>query len=186
MVMTDKRIGDFMQTYTGRSFYPLDPRAEEISLEDIAHSLSNQCRFAGHCKSFYSVAQHSVLVADNVPESDKKWALLHDATEAFLVDLPRPVKYHSAIGVAYREAEDALTKVICERFGLPLVPPPSVKQADNDVLLAERRDLMQEQRVKWTIGMDGKSKAVPQIIVPWSPSLSKKAFLGAAHLLGIK
>ena len=84
-----KRKGDWMQTHSGIQFWPLDPRPEDILIEDIAHALSNQCRFAGHCCFHYSVAQHSVLVSENVPAQDAMWGLLHDAGEAYLVDLPR-------------------------------------------------------------------------------------------------
>src|SRR5690606_29748913 len=86
------RKGDWMQTFTGRRFWPLDPRPDEICIEDIAHALSMQCRYAGHCLSFYSVAEHSVLLSQHVAEPFRRWALLHDASEAYLVDVPRPIK----------------------------------------------------------------------------------------------
>ena len=61
------RKGDWMQTYTGRQFWPIDPRANEVHIEDIAHALSMMCRYNGHCRTFYSVAEHSVLVSQHVP-----------------------------------------------------------------------------------------------------------------------
>ena len=86
------RKGDWIQTFTGRAFYVLDPRPEDVDIEDIAHALSMQCRFAGHCREFYSVAQHSVTASWLVPPEDALWGLLHDAAEAYVVDLPRPIK----------------------------------------------------------------------------------------------
>ena len=79
-----ERRGDWIQTYLGIQFWPLDPRPEEVMLFDIAHSLSNMCRFTGHCREFYSVAQHSVIVSQNVPREDAAWGLLHDASEAYM------------------------------------------------------------------------------------------------------
>jgi hypothetical protein len=90
------RTGDFMQTYTGRQYWPMDPRPHEVYIEDIAHSLSLQCRYAGHCIKFYSVAEHSVLIARHLAATrapEVAFAgLLHDAPEAYCVDIPRPLK----------------------------------------------------------------------------------------------
>ena len=68
---TQGRKGDWILTYSGIEFWPLDPRPEDVRIEDIAHALSMQCRFAGHCDRFYSVAEHSIRVADLVPREDK-------------------------------------------------------------------------------------------------------------------
>lgn len=87
-----ERKGDWMQTYTGRKFWPLNPRAEEVYIEDIAHSLALSCRFNGHCKVFYSIAQHSVLVSQIVKPTQQLIALLHDSAEAYLGDIIRPIK----------------------------------------------------------------------------------------------
>lgn len=73
--------GDWMQTYTGRRFWPLDPVAGDIEIMDIAHALSNQCRYAGHTRFHYSVAQHSVQVSENVAPEHALWGLLHDAPD---------------------------------------------------------------------------------------------------------
>ena len=79
MASAPARKGNWMQTFTGRQFWPADPRADEIDIRDIAHALSMQCRYAGHCTQFYSVAEHCVLLANAIPEQ-KLWALLHDAS----------------------------------------------------------------------------------------------------------
>src|SRR5271165_7548492 len=88
----DNRKGDWIQTYTGRVMYPLDPRPEEINIIDIAHALSNLCRFTGHVRTFYSVAEHSVRVSQHCDPKDALWGLLHDASEAYLADMSRPMK----------------------------------------------------------------------------------------------
>ena len=164
-----------MQTYTGRQFWPIDPRAEEICIADIAHSLANQCRFAGHCLSFYSVAQHSVIVSLTCDPGDALWGLLHDAAEAYLVDLPRPIKRHSELGACYRPLEEALMAVICKCFSLPLVEPASVKKADNVVLVTEMRDLMTHPPVRWKVSWD--NEPLPTTIYAWAPEKAKREFL---------
>jgi len=128
-------------THSGVRFWPLDPRAEEVRIEDIAHALARLCRFAGHVAcAHYSVAQHSVLVSHACHPDDALWGLLHDATEAYLVDVPSPVKRAPALA-SYRAAERQLERVIAERFGLPLAMPPSVRLADARLLATEKRDL---------------------------------------------
>src|SRR4051812_31750950 len=82
----------YIQTYSGTEFWPLSPKAADVKLIDIAHALSNKCRFAGHCREFYSVAQHSVLVSRQLPDEFKLWGLLHDAGEAYFADIPNPIK----------------------------------------------------------------------------------------------
>jgi 5'-deoxynucleotidase YfbR-like HD superfamily hydrolase len=136
--------GSFIQTVSGRRIDPFDPRPEEIEIADIARALSNQCRFGGHCRVFYSVAQHASLVSDLVVErtgsaGDGLWALLHDAAEAYLVDLPHPLKHRSELGRLYRKAEERLQSVILERFRLPSTPPPLLKEIDRSLLATERR-----------------------------------------------
>ena len=131
------RKGDWFQTYSGRQFWPCDPKPEEIYLVDIAHALSNQCRFAGHCQRFYSVAQHSVIVSEQVPFEHAVWGLLHDAAEAYLVDLPRPIKRHSVLGREYKLLEEQLQTCIAWRFGLQNTPeiPACVHVADDRALM---------------------------------------------------
>ena len=174
--MTTKRRGDWMQTFTGETFWPLDPREEEIHVEDIAHALSNQCRFAGHCHEFYSVAQHSVLVSQVVPAASgiMLWGLFHDASEAYLVDLPRPIKRHSEIGRHYRAAERCLMDVICRRFGLRASEPTAVMWADDLLLATEKRDVMNGGGHKpW----EHLPVPLSASIVPMGPKDSERLFL---------
>lgn len=171
--MNAARIGDWMQTAHGRVFWPLDPRPDEVYLDDIAHALANQCRFAGHCREFYSVAQHSVLVSYQVPAEDALWGLLHDASEAYLVDLPRPVKRASEIGTAYVRAETAVMAVICERFGLPREKPASIECADNVILMTEARDVMAPPPIPWR---ESDVKPLPCPIMAWTPQHARRRF----------
>lgn len=168
----EERRGDFMQTYTGRQFWPLDPRPEEVDIRDIAHSLSLQCRFAGHCRRFYSVAEHSTLMARWLRGKHgvevALWGLLHDASEAYLVDVPRPVKPHLA---GYRAAEDSVMRAICERFGLECEMPSEVHDADNRILGDELVNLIP---MDWH-GQHDKPLGVP--IMYWSPAEAEEEFM---------
>ena len=131
----------WLQTYSGVRYYPASPRPEEVRIEDIAHHLSNLCRYTGACKNFYSVAEHSVLVSEVGPPEYALERLLHDAPEFVLNDLNRPVK-HTGWLWGYRHLEARNWKVIAQRFGLPLEQHWTTKDADNAVLMAERRVLM--------------------------------------------
>jgi hypothetical protein len=147
----------WIQTFSGRKFYPLDPDPANIDVRDIAHALSNQCRFSGHTTRFYSVAEHSVLVSRVLQRRGAAseavlWGLLHDATEAYLVDMPRPLKHDPEFGAAYRRFEHVLNLAVAERFGLPEYVPDSVHQADNDLLLTEKRDLLGPSPDLWYVG----------------------------------
>jgi hypothetical protein len=180
------RKGDWMQTYTGRAFWPLDPRADEVAIEDIAHSLSLQCRFAGHCRFHYSVAQHSVLVARSIRAKGLApelvvWGLLHDAAEAYLVDLPRPVK---GVVQGYREAEAGVLRAVAEHFGLVtgLVGLEVVHLADNTALATEKRDVMDKPRREWAPLPD----PWPERIERWQPRVAELEFLQMAVKLNLK
>ena len=129
-----------IRTYTGRYFDILNPQAKDVSIIDIAHALSQLCRFTGHTEEFYSVAQHSWLVSHYVPAEFALDGLLHDASEAYMADLNRPLK-HSPEMSRYRTAEKALSKVIQERFGLG-PEPKEVKDVDYRMCATEMRDLM--------------------------------------------
>ena len=139
--MTSDR-GPWILTASGKRFFLFDPQPEEIDIVDIAHALANICRFGGHTKFHYSVAQHSVLVSEIVEATVPELAfaaLLHDATEAYVGDMVRPLKKQMP---AYREVEDATWIAIAKVFALPEILPPIVKRADMAALLTERRDVM--------------------------------------------
>lgn len=136
----------WLLTASGRKFDPVDPQPDMIDLVDIAAGLSNECRFAGQCRFFYSVAQHSVLVSQLVPQEDAFEALLHDAAEAYIKDIPAPVK---RLLPDYRALEARIEGAIRARFGLPADESPSIKHADLVLLATERRDLMPHGGEDW-------------------------------------
>jgi len=137
--MQTERYGNWLQTYTGIPFYPLDPRPEDINIEDIAHALSNVCRYGGHCTQFISVAQHSCIVSKLVPKGMEMWGLLHDASEAYLVDIPRPLKEY--LGNYYAIEKECMSAVAV-KFNLQLPIPEEVKLADDAALKIERELFM--------------------------------------------
>lgn len=130
----------YIQTFSGKRINLLDPKVDDICIEDIAQALSLQCRFSGHCKEFYSVAQHSVFVSKLCEPQDAMYGLLHDASEAYLVDIPKPLKYSGKFDV-YLKFEEKMMKVIHKKFNLNKEEPESVKMADRVMLMTEARDL---------------------------------------------
>lgn len=161
-----------IQTYTGKRFYPLNPMPEDVDILDIAHALSNLCRFNGHTRRFYSVAQHSMLVACIVPEPLALAALLHDAAEAYFADIVRPVKPHL---FGLDEIEQRIHAAIAERFGIPVVMDARIKAADMVMLATERRDLLLPTDDEWSC-LDGVEPRFEQITA-WDPVTAKQMFL---------
>ena len=135
--------GPFLQTVSGRRVNPFEPEPDQLDPADIARALGNLCRFGGHCRTFYSVAQHSVIVSELVEErggdvEDAFAALMHDATEAYLGDMPHPIKHRSPLGAQFKTAEDHLELAIRDRFRIkPDVP--DIKRVDRALLATERR-----------------------------------------------
>lgn len=115
--MSKRRKGNYVACYRGGRFWPLDPRHEDLSIRDIAHHLSLICRYGGAARYHYSVAQHSVLVSQNCNPQYAKQALLHDAAEAYIGDMVRPLKEES-VGVAFEEIEATIRAMIFERYGV--------------------------------------------------------------------
>ena len=165
------RKGDWIETYRGISFWPLDVQVNEIDLEDIAHSLSQQCRFNGHTKYFFSVAQHSLNVAALIRDVEKAgpkvqlMGLLHDASEAYICDIPRPVK---PFLTNYMTIEDEVMNKIWEHFKLA---PTSeelkiVKNYDN-VCLAEEGCKLMPNLTHWAekslYGVDLRQKDILEV-----------------------
>jgi hypothetical protein len=170
------RRGDWMQTATGRQFWPLDPRADDIDIEDIAHALSMMCRFGGHCDRFYSVAEHSVLVSENVPPEDALWALLHDASEAYIADIVRPAKRFIA---GYKDIEAGIMSAVRIRFNLSRDEPASVKRADNAILADEAAQIMGTKPKDWILP----EPPLGVRIIGLSPAGAKLAFLNRYRAL---
>ena len=134
-------------THTGQVIDLSNPQPQDIHLEDIAHGLAHVCRFSGQCKEFYSVAEHSVITSTYVSGSNAAWALLHDASEAYLGDVPSPAK---ALCPCYQALEDKLMAAVAVRFGLPPVMPEGVHLADRRALLFEWSGL-KEKNPGWNI-----------------------------------
>lgn len=157
-------------TFTGKLFNCFAPTNHDICIEDIAHALSNQCRFGGHLPKFFSVAQHSILVSTIVAPEHRLAALLHDASEAYLIDVPRPVKLHLS---NYKDIEDAIMLEIARKFGFKWPLHEEVKKADEIMLQRE-----------WDEIMMGKIPIDPENQTPcWTPGQSKRHFLERFKLL---
>lgn len=169
--MSETRIGDWMHVKSG-PFWPLDPRPEEIHIEDAAHALAHVCRFGGHVKFFYSVAQHAVAVSHLCEPQDALWGLLHDASEAYIGDMVRPLKRQACFS-GYVEAEERLMRAVCDRFGLPYEMPASVAVADEIMLATEARDLKGVDLETWTV----KQPPTEARIMAWSSGYAKWMFL---------
>jgi hypothetical protein len=176
-----QRRGDWIATYSGRKFYPLDPRVEDIDMYDIVHALSQLSRFGGHCTSFYSVAQHCVLVSLMCPPENALWGLLHDASEAYLCDVPSPLKACPEFEF-YRKAEAQLMVMICTVFGLESEEPAAVKLVDKRMLATEARDLTMTQGRGWA------TTAEPYDfhIQAWAPEYARIKYVSRLHELMLK
>lgn len=179
----------WIQTASGRAVDPLNPVGSDIVIRDIAAALSKMCRFTGHTKAFYSVAQHSVLVSHYCAPHHAMWGLLHDASEAYLADIARPVK-HSAAFTPYRDIERILQTVIMDQFHLPPFMPDSVREADERMLLTEKRDLMgpmndDAYEQHWVrLWQDRDVRPYLTVIEPQSPAAAERAFLDRFRVLG--
>lgn len=164
-------------TSTGRAFFPLEPEAKDLDIEDIAHALSHLCRFGGHVRKFYSVAQHSVLASLLVqPKEHALAALLHDASEAYLCDVPRPLKIVVEMQ-AYQAAERRLEALICLHFNVDIYAP-AVREIDERLLMTERRDLMHPATWRgtqlWPVDHE---QCLDHEILPCGPDMAKWLFL---------
>jgi hypothetical protein len=169
--------GPYLQTVSGRWVDPFDPDPRQLDPGDIARALANQCRFGGHSRVFYSVAQHSVLVSRLVEErggdtEDAFAALMHDATEAYLGDMPHPLKHRSPLGAAFKAAEQHLEQAIRERFRIK-ADVPEIKRADRALLATERRAFSGESW-HWP-ELDG-VEPLDLELVAWTPDEAAGAF----------
>jgi hypothetical protein len=154
----------YIYTFTGRKVYPLALKEEDINIADIAHGLANSARWTGQSGKFYSVAQHSVLVADCLPANLAAWGLLHDADEAYLGDIARPVKYMPEMK-ALLDAGKRAQAVINRAFGLKGHTPRAVKEADDYVVVQE-----------W-VSVMGREGVCDLMITPQSPVQAEISFL---------
>lgn len=174
-----QRVGSFMQTATGRKYWPCDPKPDEVFIEDIAHSLSLQCRYAGHVLRFYSVAEHSVLIARHLAAKHAPEValagLLHDAPEAYCVDVPRPLKPYLA---NYKDIEARNWAAIATRFRLPEALPTEVHEADERIIADELANLVP---MDWHERYAGRRLGVR--LRYWTPEEAKVEFLATFDAL---
>jgi hypothetical protein len=168
-------------TFSGRQFDPLNPKIDDIYLEDIAHSLSQICRFNGNTKKFYSVANHSILVMDCCPQENRKHALLHDSSESLLGDIISPLK--ESLGFErYKDLEKNIMNIIYERFNIDPKVPQIVKDFDTIILHTEMRDLTNIPKEY----IETNCFPLESYIIPMTSEQSYQEFMKAAKELGIE
>jgi hypothetical protein len=155
-MITNLRI----HTFTGKQVDPLNLQPEDIYIEDIAHSLAKQCRFGGHVKTFYSVAEHSYRMSYAVSKPLALCALLHDASEAYLIDLPRPVKRALP---SFVELEESIQEVISRKFKIPYPFPEEIHEVDTIMAVSEADILLEGGLRDWA--PDIASKSNPNMFV---------------------
>jgi len=188
----DDRGDNWIQCFRGGAFWPLDPRPEEIFVEDIAHALSHVCRYGGHCRVFYCVAQHCVegsYLLDDGTKRGKRLArqfLFHDAAEAYIGDMTRPLKKHKKL-LMFRKIEDRIEEAIAERFNLKFPYDPEIKKMDNALLGAEYAAVMTSKAKRGKAAMnkllDGRIWQFPEpppvglVIKPMTSRAAKRAYL---------
>lgn len=179
------RRGPYIQVGPrGRPFYLLDPRPEDVYLEDIAYSLAKLCRYNGHCIKHYSVAEHSIHVSHLVNHTLARWALLHDAEEAYTGDITRSMKgaLETIAPGALKKLVDPIKRAVCERFKLDWPEPAEVKQCDTDALAAEVAQNMPKGECVW--------HDLPEVprtmrVKCWTPRIAERMFHQRARELMI-
>jgi len=176
----DSDKGGWMQTFGGRQFFPLAPRPEDVHIEDIAHSLAYQCRYGGHTRFFYSVAEHSALMSDWVALTSTPFnalvALMHDTAEAYIGDVIRAIKHRMP---QFLEIERAVEEVVFGVFKLPAKLPPFIKELDNRIICDERRVLMERTR-PW---VHDELEPLGITIRCWPPAVAEQEFLRRYYAL---
>jgi len=181
-----------IQTFSGKYVDVFNIRPEDICLIDIAHALANTCRFHGHCSTFYSVAEHSVHVAKYLyhtypatsgNEKIGKEALLHDATEAYIGDMARPIK-HSVVMERFRQLETSLHIAIAERFDLSWPMDPAIKIADDLLLGAEMDAFFTSNRESDCTDFQIRDNPV-ELPYPLIPLCAETRFLAWAERFGV-
>lgn len=174
-------------TYTGKIFDLLNPKPEQVCIEDIAHSLAYQCRWTGHTRAFYSIAQHCVLMAEN-PDlpGDPMKKLLHDAGETYIGDIAKPWKNLLYVRIpqeksfpffdSVRKFEHKIQDVIGLALGVDLTYFAEIKEADIRMMATEIRDLLPEMP-DFSIWSICDNNPMKELIIPWTPLHAECLFL---------
>lgn len=165
------RKGDWIQTFSGLPFWVLDPRPEDIRIEDIAHALSLQTRYGGHCQRFYSIAEHAVLLSYLCSPELAFEMLNHDDEEAYMGDIPRPIKW---MFPELKKAGENIQKVICQKFGISWPLNPELKKLDDAIIASERNQNMAPSLLVWSEGGDALVKVM---LFCWLPMQAEAMFL---------
>lgn len=165
----------WIETYTGKKFHLLNPQQNEIDILDIAHALSMTCRWGGHCKKFYSVAEHSIHIANRIINPKQAlMGLLHDSAEAYMGDMPRPFK---SMFSEWKKIERKVEEVIFQHFGLNIFDlDVIVKELDNSILINEKKALMNPD-MKWDNEFDELKPIEGLTLKFWEPKEAEQQFL---------
>lgn len=166
----------WFQTFSCKTFEYRDPKPDQIEIRDIAHALGNICRFAGHTKQFYSVAEHSILCSlrEELDTPMQQFtALMHDAVEAYINDVPQPLKVMLR---DYQKFEENINAAIAEKFGFPAELTPEVKQVDLRMLATERLQIMGPAPQPWHPAIEA-AEPYELTIKHWSPSFASWKFI---------
>ena len=140
----------WLQTYTGRAFDYENPTPDMVCIEDVAHALAHSSRFNGHASTFFSIAQHSILVSQQLPSHLRLQGLLHDAHEAYVGDVVAPLKRCAGME-AYCAIERRVQAVVAQAFGIPPELDPKVREADLRMLISERNVLFGTPPYPWGV-----------------------------------
>lgn len=183
MMSASTKIEDFVETRSGKRVSVQNPRPDQFDIKDIAYALSNTCRFNGHCAGFYSVAEHSVAVALRLPRNLRLAGLLHDATEAYLGDIPSPIKQFLP---DYKLIEARFERALQAKFGIEEVCADytaDLKNADIDALFTEAHFLIPSQGKDWTFFQGPKKFEVNHRLKPvcLPPQAAFQLFMGCFY-----
>lgn len=178
-----KTVEPWIMTYSGHPFVYANPDPDCIIIEDIAHALSNICRYTGHARTFYSVAEHSVRVSYMVENKyGRQFAfegLMHDAAEAYVSDMNKPLK--TLLGDVYKRVERIAGDAIAKKFGFSAEKTEPVAYCDGALYLAERRDLFGALKPGFTFTHHQDKVAPAEVIRPWSSRTAEVLFLERFH-----
>jgi uncharacterized protein len=154
------------------------PERSDVTIEDMASALSNNCRFSGHLPRFYSIAQHLVNTSRIVPAEVAFTALMHDTAEAFTNDLPTPLKWEFPV---FKELEGKIESAMSKRFGFEFPYPKEVKEADTIMLILEKFYVKEDFTIwpnyeEWTQEMVEPYRQLVDLD-SWQPRRAKREFL---------